>query len=229
MFNGFSEKTVGFFWGIRLHNYKSWFEEHRNDYVENVQKPLQDFASEIEERFIKKYPEELFTIKIARIYRDARRLFGRGPYKDNLWISIHRETEEHTDRPGYWFGIGAETLSYGMGYFMPKAETMAKHRARIDSQPQKLTALAEELASQDTFTLYGEPYKKPKGHPGGILEDWYNLRNIGFEHEEPVGPQIEDPALVDRVIEGFEFLLPFYDYFSGLVSDPVPGTDKDPK
>jgi len=32
MFNGFSEQTIDFLWGIRLNNEKSWFESHKEEY-----------------------------------------------------------------------------------------------------------------------------------------------------------------------------------------------------
>ena len=28
--------------------------------------------------------------RVSRIYRDARRLHGRGPYKDHLWFCVER-------------------------------------------------------------------------------------------------------------------------------------------
>ena len=32
MFQGFSQETVDFMWGIRFNNEKSWFEAHKADY-----------------------------------------------------------------------------------------------------------------------------------------------------------------------------------------------------
>ena len=32
MFQGFSQETVDFMWGIRFNNERSWFEAHKSDY-----------------------------------------------------------------------------------------------------------------------------------------------------------------------------------------------------
>jgi uncharacterized protein (DUF2461 family) len=39
MFQGFSEKTVRFLWGIRFNNERSWFEAHRDEYREVLEGP----------------------------------------------------------------------------------------------------------------------------------------------------------------------------------------------
>ena len=47
--------------------------------------------------------------------RDARRLHGRGPYKDNLWFSIERPAELWSANTCLWFGLEPEGWSYGCG------------------------------------------------------------------------------------------------------------------
>lgn len=34
--------------------------------------------------------------KVTRIYRDARRLHGRGPYKESLWFTVEQPAEQWT-------------------------------------------------------------------------------------------------------------------------------------
>ena len=63
--------------------------------------------------------------RVSRIYRDARRLHGRGPYKDNLWLSVEAPSQSvWTSQPTFWFELGPEEWSYGLGYYSATPATM---------------------------------------------------------------------------------------------------------
>ena len=47
-FQGFSEASNEFLWGIRLNNERSWFQEHRQEYIDHVQNPLRALAEALE-------------------------------------------------------------------------------------------------------------------------------------------------------------------------------------
>ena len=49
MFQGFSPKSVEFLWGIRFNNERSWFEEHKQEYVERIQRPLKELGIELQQ------------------------------------------------------------------------------------------------------------------------------------------------------------------------------------
>ena len=54
------------------------------------------------------------------------------------------------------------------------------------------------------------------------LADWYNKKSLSVGHEEELTEFIYTPALADRLVEGFTFLMPCYDYFSTLWADRSP-------
>ena len=62
--------------------------------------------------------------------------------------------------------------------------------------------------------------KKPCAHPG--LEGWYNRKSLSLGHEEELSELLYTPALAERLVEGFSFLMPYYDYFSTLWADQDP-------
>ena len=88
MFQGFSQQTNDFLWGIRFNNERSWFEAHKQEYLDYVQSPLRQLAQEVYARFSAAHEELPLMVRVSRIYRDARRLYGRGPYKSHLWFSL---------------------------------------------------------------------------------------------------------------------------------------------
>ena len=79
MFTGYTDQTVDVFWGIRFNNDRAWFAEHKQEFQDAVMAPTKALAAELYDWFQADYPDLHLNLHISRIYRDARRLFGRGP------------------------------------------------------------------------------------------------------------------------------------------------------
>ena len=221
MFQGFTQGAVDFLWGVRLNNNREWFLAHKQEYLELVDKPLRELSQQLWEAMSAAHPSLGLQQHVSRIYRDARRLYGRGPYKDHLWLVLARPHEDHLGRPAFYFELAPNCFSYGCGFWDMSPETAAKHRARIDREPKKLKTLARRL-KLSKYNLYGDEYKRPKGDAGELLNPWYNRRNIGISFEDNCEGVLFTPALAGDVLEGFRFLLPYYLYFDSLPGDPPP-------
>lgn len=221
MFQGFSQQAVDFLWGIRLNNERSWFLQHKQEYLTYVDEPLRQLGVELQEQMEQAYPKLGLNLHVSRIYRDARRLHGRGPYKDHLWLTLRRPKEQWVSLPAFYFEIAPEYYSFGMGCYDPTPVTMAKFRARIDRDPKPMEKLARKL-SRSPFALEGEMYKRPKGDPGPLLSPWYNRKNISITRDENCEGLLFERELLDQVSEGFRFLKPYYDYLMVLAGDPPP-------
>lgn len=222
MFQGFSDATIDFMWGIRFNNERSWFEANKETYLRTFYQPMKELAQEVYERYHEAHPELDLMYKVSRIYRDARRLYGRGPYKDHLWFSLRRPDTEISDTPVLWFELEPEGWSYGMGYYSATPLTMAKFRRRLDLDPARFLKLARRLEQQDIFRLEGEDYRRPKGGCAPGLEHWYNKKRLSLMAEEKHSDVLFRHELADRLYEGFELLYPLYDYFQSLSGDPDP-------
>ncbi len=221
MFQGFTPAAVEFLWGVRLNNNREWFTAHKQEYLTLVDAPLRELSQQLWEAMVHAYPKDGFQQHVCRIYRDARRLHGRGPYKDHLWLVIARPNEDRLGRPAFYFEIAPNYFSYGCGFWDMSPETAAKHRARIDRDPKPLAAIARRL-ERSKFSLFGESYKRPKGDVGKLLNPWYNLRNIGVSFDDNCEGVLFTPALYDDILEAFHFLMPFYRYFDTLPGDASP-------
>ena len=227
MFTGFTDATVDFLWGIRFNNERPWFEAHKETYLSELYRPMKDLGAEIYDFLSERRPEDPMVCRVSRIYRDARRLHGRGPYKESLWFTVEQPAEPWTSRPAFWFELMPEGWSYGMGYWMPKPVTMAKLRARIDRDPRTMERLTRALGRQREFTLDAENYRRPKSAaPSKLLEPWFQMKTISITHEEKLTEELFSRDVVDRIKTGYTFLLPYYDYFLTLPSDPEPETLK---
>jgi len=219
MFEGFSPQTVDFLWGIRFNNERGWFEAHKTDYQTCLLAPMKELAADVQTEMAERFPKAQMNVRVSRIYRDARRLFGRGPYKDHLWFSMYRWDKDDGSRPVFWFELSPDAWSYGMGFWMAPAATMAKHRARVDRDYKPLLTLAHRLAKQDTFQLEGPEYARQKEPPHKDLTSWYNKKSLSIGCSKPLTEELYTSSLVEILADGFTFLMPYYDYFSTLWAD----------
>lgn len=222
MFQGFTQRTTDFLWGIRFNNERGWFLAHKEEFQTLVDAPLRELAGQVSQAINDKFPNLQLNCKVSRIYRDARRLYGRGPYKDHLWFGLRRMAPSEGAEPGFYFEVAPEYYSYGMGCWDPTPVTMAKLRARIDRDPEPLKQLARRLEKHGEFTLEGQMYKRPKGDPGRLLYPWYNRRQISLTSDHNCDGLYFSPQLADQVVNGFTFLMPYYDYLCSVMADPAP-------
>lgn len=222
MFQGFSQAAIDFLWGISFNNERSWFQEHKQEFLDYVDVPMKELAREVTARMQEKYPKLGLELKVSRIYRDARRLFGRGPYKDHLWFTLRRPGVSEGATPCFYFEISPQCYSIGVGCYDPTPLTMAKLRARIDRDPEPLEKMVRRINNRPEFQLYGQMYKRPKGDPGPLLYPWYNSKQIGVTADYNCEGVLFTPELLDQVMESFCFLEPLYTYLRELPGDPVP-------
>jgi len=216
MFTGYSDKTVDFMWGIRLNNDRSWFLAHKQDYIENLYNPTQELGNEVYNLFMGKYPKTGLNLHICRIYRDARRLHGHGPYKDHLWFTIRPVNDTWTQQPVFWFEITPEEWSYGVGFWNAGAQTMAAMRRDMDEDPKRAEKLARKLKKDGRFAVIGQDYARKKGETTPLLAEWYNKKDISLGSYHPLDETLYSHDLVDKLVDGFCFLEPYYQYFKSF-------------
>lgn len=223
MFQGFDPQVVDFLWGIRFNNEKSWFEAHKQEYLDYLYNPMKELTRQVYDSLGAEAEELGLCSKVSRIYRDARRLHGRGPYKDNLWFTIERPHDLWTNEPALWFELDPEGYSYGLGYWYMPPLTAAKLRARMERDPKELEGIVRRLSKRPDLLLGGEEYKRPKGvAPTKLLEPWYNRKGISVGHSAPYEDKLFSPEFAEELTETLRFLIPLMRYFLLLEGDPDP-------
>ena len=104
-FQGYTQETVDFLWGIRFNNERGWFMAHKQDFTDYVDIPMRELGKAVFSALAEDYPRQDWRLHVCRIYRDARRLHGRGPYKEHLWFTIERPHERFESVPALYFEL----------------------------------------------------------------------------------------------------------------------------
>ena len=216
MFNGYSEKMIDFLWGIRFNNERGWFMEHKDEYLEYLYKPTATLAEEVCAALNERAKDLVIEPHVTRIYRDARRLHGRGPYKDGLWFSMRRERRDWREVPCFYFEVNPESYSFGMGFYAAPPLVMEAFRRDMDEDVQKMKKLLSAVLTNDTFMLTGEEYKRKKPCADETFAPWYNRRGIALDCTRAYDELVFSPELVPTLAEEFASLLPLYRYFEQL-------------
>lgn len=216
MFEGFCERSVDFVWNLRFNNSKDWFLAHKQEYEDLLHTPIRALAFDLQKHFSDRYPQHSWNVHISRIYRDARRLHGRGPMNDHLWFSLYADGEKDGITPAFYFGFEPEGYDYGMGCWSQSGVFMERLRAEVRKNPETLDKLRRGFEKQTAFSLSGEPYKRPKVQTQPQLMDWVNRKYLGFHCENAHGEAGFGAGLYDTVLQGYESLMPLYEYFLQL-------------
>ena len=213
MFSGFSEKTGGFLWELAFNNERPWFLAHKQEFEDYVNTPFKAMATETYEQMKAGHPDFEGFVHISRIYRDARRLFGRGPYKDHLWFTIWTsDVSKHG--PAFWFEISPTSYAYGMGFWEASAAQMELYRRSIDANPARFLRMAK-AAGRGGWQLMGQPYKRPKAlHDDPLLDEWYNRKYVGVEKSFDLGGAAFTKELPALVANEFWELMPLYRFLA---------------
>lgn len=211
MFKGFTPQTSNFFWELAFNNERPWFLEHKEEFEQVLNTPFKALAEDTAELMARRFLDRSFRLHVSRIYRDARRLFGRGPYKDHMWFSL-KDNDILLDGPCFWFEVGAADYSYGMGFYSATAAQMAAFRRKVAANPARFERLAK-AASRAGFSVTGEEYARPKGKISPLIDQWYNRKRLGLEISRDFGGDILSPELPELLADSFEKLLPMYDFF----------------
>ena len=212
MFEGFTQETSEFLWELSFHNERPWFQEHKEQFERCLNQPFKALGQESLRLLSERYPERDFRAHISRIYRDARRLYGRGPYKDHLWFTLY-ETDKD-EGPCFWFELRPAFYSYGLGFWSWRPAMMEQYRRAIDANPARFERIARKVEKLPGAKLLGEEYKRPKGDKGALLNRWYNRKYLTMEFSGDFGGDLFSPALAQILCGAYGSLMPMHDFLA---------------
>lgn len=225
-FGGFSHETMEFFMAIRFNNNRDFFHANHDWYERAVRRPCLALAEDVQAciRAIDPDIEVRPARVISHINRDIRFSNDKSPYRDYMWLHFRRPTDNRGGTPGFYFDIGADGVSCGMGFYDQNKPLMNALRRELLHAPDAFAALVAPLQPQ--FCFYPKSFRRMK-IPDGVPEElkmWYPLKGFYMEREESDMERISSPALASWLIESFDALAPLYRFLMELtpIEDPAP-------
>jgi uncharacterized protein (TIGR02453 family) len=223
----FTPAALRFLRGIAKNNNKPWFEEHRDEYENELREPMRDLIGEMNERLAKFAPEMGGDPKrsMFRINRDIRFSKDKSPYKTHAACWFHHKratghvgTEADAGSAGFYFHLEPGKSFVGAGLWMPPRPQLNKIRDAIAEDPAGFDRMAKGLTKR-----YGdlEDEAKLTRMPRGFAEDhpaakWLRYQSFtsgrSLKDAEVTGAEL--PALLARDFQG---LLPLVRWLNGAL------------
>ena len=215
-FSGFKPEAIKFLFENRMHNDKEWYEKHKPDYKKYVYNPFVELITEIAPSMLN-IDEQVITVPskiISRVRRDTRFTHDKTLYRDNAWFVFLRDKSQMSVSPCFWFDIGQQGSSYGVGYYGASTKSMAILRDMIIANDPVFLKAFECYKNQSVFKIGGEMYKRSKfPEQPEELKQWLDRKNIYFESVQNNFELAFSPQLPEVLKNGFSALKPIYDLF----------------
>lgn len=151
-FTGFPVAALDFYDDLEVDNTKSFWETHKQQYLDAVKAPMTALCEALEPEF--------GAAKIFRPYRDVRFSKDKTPYKTHqgAYVAVGPAT-------GWYVEISAAGLRTGAGFYEASGGRLAAYREAVAHERfgPELEALVEGLRGRD-FEVGGERLKtSPRG------------------------------------------------------------------
>ena len=224
MFTGFTEETIQFFLDLKFHNNTAFFHEQHDRYVEYVQQLFYAMIDELAPAMRKIDPlmETRPHKCLSRIHRDTRFTRDKSPYRDHLWFLFRRAGEPRDKALFYWFELGPDRLSWGMGFWGENREVMDQFRKRMRANPDGTLALLDDLhMEQRKLMLDGTAHKKMPVPPEipDRLKRWYLAKDMYISKIMPDYRLVYSGEIASEVRKDFLALAPLYRLLRGYADE----------
>lgn len=211
----FSQRSLDFLYFNHKYNSKLWYQEHKEDFKQYLSVPFRDLATAMSPRMLE-IDEQMITEPksiVSRLYKDLR--FAKDKtslYRDHMWLTFMRGTSATCGLPGFFFEISPYNFSYGCGYCMADAKSMASLRNLILSNAPVFQKAKECFENQSIFSLVGGTFKKPRyaDYPED-LSRWLEKKDVCFIANSTDIDLLFSPNLADVLCDRFEMIKPLYD------------------
>lgn len=211
----FSKKTTDFLFENRLNDSKAWYQEHKKEYKQYVAEPISELITALQPTINEIDSEIICNPKrFSRLYRDARFSKGGSIFRDNIWCSFERRTEQFKSMPSFYFDISPNGFEYGCGYYMASTATMNALRELILTNNKAFQAAINAYESQNTFVLAGDLYKKNRyPNQSDRLSNWLNRKSIYLFCRNNDMDMFCSDKLSEIIAEDYKKIAPIYHFF----------------
>jgi uncharacterized protein (TIGR02453 family) len=208
----FTPRTLTFLRGLKRHNDRTWFAEHRDAYERDVRQPMIALVERLA-RDIRPFAPDLVASprgSLYRIYRDTRFSPNKLPFKTQVGaIFPHRDLPRHRGASLY-LEIGPDGAMLVGGVYMPEPPDVQALRDHLAANYGRFRTLVESPTFKRTVgAVYGDSLKRvPRGYPPDHpAAEYLKLKQFIFGKDYPAAFAVS-PAFYGTVVRQFERMAP---------------------
>jgi uncharacterized protein (TIGR02453 family) len=171
----FSKRSFAFLAALAENNDRLWFDEHRQEYEDQVRAPALAFIADMAEVLPSISPHFRAVPKkvggsLMRVQRNLRFSRDKTPYKTNVGIQFRHELGKDVHAPGFYVHVAPGECFVAAGLWRPEPEVLFRIRQAITEQGEAWTAARDQRNFRRDFVLSGEalanaPRGFAKDHP----------------------------------------------------------------
>lgn len=141
----FGPEFLRFFRGLRRHNTRAWYHEHKDAYERFVKEPFADFVGEMIERIAAIDPDMRCEPReaIFRLARDTRFSRDKTPYKTHVGAVLGPDGRK-TRRSAFYFQLGADGVGIAGGVYQPDRDQVFAIREAIRDDGPTISRLLRD-------------------------------------------------------------------------------------
>jgi len=207
-FDGFPDRMLSFYEGLRADNTKAYWTDHKSVYDECVAAPMRALLDDLEPEF--------GEAKFFRPYRDVRFAKDKTPYKTQAAALVgHGEGEG-----GLYLAVSADGVFVGGGYYHTSTDQAQRLRGAVDDSRTgaEIAAILATLRKQG-WEIGGDQLKRiPKpyddAHPRA---DLIRHKSLIASKSEPPDEWLHTAKVKARVAKGWRQLRGLNDWLKANV------------
>lgn len=172
-FEGFPKACIPYLRKLARNNNRAWFNEHKQDYENNVREPALKFIEAMQPELTKISPHFRAVPKkvggsLMRVYRDTRFANDKTPYKTNIGIQFRHALGKDVHAPGFYLHIADDGCFFGAGIWRPESKVLNKIREFIADNPNAWKQAVTNRGFKKMYDLRGDTLVRP---PRGYSAD----------------------------------------------------------
>ena len=220
-FQGFPEDGLSFLTSLAKNNNREWFNERKEIFQNEVQKPTQDFVFALGQRLHSLLPRLVYDTRldgrgsIMRIYRDIRFSKDKSPYKTYLGITLWEGKSKKDSISGFFIRIESVGVEVNSGkHLFGKSDLQAYRRAVLDEElGSELVKTIDSIRNVEGYEVGGLHYKRvPHGY------DNEHERSDLLRHN---GLWVRAPRIKPAVLKGSELVDVCFEHCAHMI--PIHG------
>ena len=223
-FTGFPKQALTFFRDLSQNNNKTWFDQHKEVYEQQVMEPARDFILAMGDKLKKIAPgiqaDPRVNKSLFRLNRDIRFSHDKTPYKTHLGIWFWEGSRPRMECSGFYFHLEPDKFMLGSGLYCFPKDLLETYRQSVvhPIHGPALAKIIKGIKKQEGYYYGGQHFKKtPHGfdpkHPNAEFL-LYNGLYAGIEM--PTTTELFSSGLVDLCFEHYKKMVPLHRWLLAL-------------